>query len=87
MVPENDSLGEAIAIKRFEYSPLGKDLKAHTDIAKRQYQKLDDTYVFDKIIKKEKPTPKKYSKSDLICNGKYIFYKYYRDIKKSATFL
>ena len=40
-------------MKRLEYSLLGKDLKAQTDIAKKQYQKLDDIYEFDKIIKKE----------------------------------
>ena len=37
-------------MKIFEYSPLGKELKAQTDIAKKYYQKLDDTYEFDKII-------------------------------------
>ena len=61
---------------------LGKELKAQTDIAKKQYQKLDDTYEFDKIIKKEKPILKKYSKSDLTYNSNYSFYKYYCDIKK-----
>ena len=52
-------LEKAATTKRFEYSPLGKELKAQTDIAKKQYQKLDDTYEFDKIIIKEKPTFKK----------------------------
>ena len=45
-------------LKRVEYSSLGKELKAQTDIAKNQYQKLDATFEFEKIIKKEKPTPK-----------------------------
>ena len=51
-------------MKRFEYSLLDKELKAQTDIAKKkkkQYQKLGNTFEFDKIIKKEKPTFKKYS--------------------------
>ena len=43
-------------MKGFEYSPLGKNLKAQIDVAKKQYQKLDNTYEFDKIIKKGKPT-------------------------------
>ena len=30
--------------KRFEYSPLGKELKVQTDIAKKQYQGLDKIY-------------------------------------------
>ena len=32
-------------MKRFEYSTLGKECKTQTDIAKKQYQKLDDTYL------------------------------------------
>ena len=40
------------SIKRFGYSPLGKELKVKTDIAKKQYQKLDNTGESDKIIKK-----------------------------------
>ena len=45
-------LEKAAAMKRFEYYSLSNELKAQTDIAKKQYQKLDDTYEFDKIIKK-----------------------------------
>ena len=41
-------------IRRFEYFPLGNELKEQTDIAKKQYQKLDDTFKFDKTIKIEK---------------------------------
>ena len=37
-------------MKRFKYFPLGKELKVQTDIAKKQYQKLVDTYEFDKTI-------------------------------------
>ena len=48
-------LEEAAAKKRFEYFLLGKEFKVQSDIAKKQYQKLDDTFEFDKIIKK---TPK-----------------------------
>ena len=40
-------LEKAATIKRFEYLPLGKELKAQTDIAKKQYQKLDKIYEFD----------------------------------------
>ena len=38
-------------MKRFEYSPKGKYLKAQTDTRKKQYQTLSDTSEFDKIIK------------------------------------
>ena len=70
--PEIDLLKKA-AIKRFEYSPLGKELKAPTGIAKKQYQKWGDTYEFDKIIKKETPTLENYIKSDLLYDSNYSF--------------
>ena len=50
---------------------------AQNDIAKQQYQTLDDSYDFENIIKKEKPALQKCSKSDLIYNSNYSFYKYY----------
>ena len=55
VLPEKGLLKKATKIKRFEYSSSGKKLTVQTDIAKKQYQKLDDTYEFDKIIKKGKP--------------------------------
>ena len=61
---------------------LGKKLKPQSNIAKKQYQKLDHTFEFNKIIKKEEPTFNNYNKSNLIYNSKYSFYKYYRDSKK-----
>ena len=30
-------------MKKFEYLPLGKELKAQTDISQKQYQKLENT--------------------------------------------
>ena len=68
-------------MKRFEYFSLGKELKAQTDIAKEQYQKLGNTYEFDKIIKKEKPIFKKCITLNLIYNSKFSFYEYY-NVKK-----
>ena len=47
VLPEKDLLQKAAKMKMVEYSPLGKELKAQADIAKKQYQKLADTYVFD----------------------------------------
>ena len=40
---DKDLLEKLAELKRFEYSPLGKELKAQNDITKKQYQKLDDT--------------------------------------------
>ena len=48
----NTKKEKAATMKRYEYSPLGKELKVQSDIAKKQYQKLDDTFEFEKITKK-----------------------------------
>ena len=74
-------LEKAAPIKRFEYSPLGKELKALADIAKKQDQGLDKIYEFDETVDKndKKPALKKYSKSDLIYDINHSFYKYYCD--------
>ena len=82
ILPDKDLLEKAAATKRFECSSLRKKLNAQTDTARKQYQKLDVTYEFDKIIKKEKPTLENYSKLDLIYNSNYSFCKYYRNSKK-----
>ena len=41
-------------MKRFGYSSLGKELKEQTDISKKQYQKLANTYEFDEIYEFDK---------------------------------
>ena len=60
--PGKDFLKNSATIIRFEYLSLGKQLKAETEIEKKQYKRLDDTYEFDKIIKIEKPTIRKYNR-------------------------
>ena len=83
-IPEKNLPEKAAAIKRFEYFSLGKELEAQTDIAKKQYQGLDNAFISNKdnknvnesLIKKEK---KKY-KSNLIYN-KLSFYSYNDDKK------
>ena len=47
-------------------------------IAGKQYKKLDKGYELDKINKKEKPSVKKYNRSNLICYNKYSSYEYYK---------
>ena len=82
-VSEGKYLPEKVAtMKRFEYFPLGKELKAQTDIVRKKYQQLDHTFEFDKVIKKEKPASRNYNKSNLIYDRKYSFYKNYNDNKK-----
>ena len=56
MFPQEDLTEKAAASKKFEYSSLGKELNTQTNIVKKQYQKLDNTFGFDKIIKKEEPS-------------------------------
>ena len=75
---------KSATIKRFEYSPLGKELKAKIHIAKKQYQNLHNTYEFDEVIKKEKPTFKSYERSNLMYNSKFSVSEYY-NIKFSLT--
>ena len=59
---------KAAKMKRFECSPLEKELKAQTDIGKK-HQGLNK---FFKSDEKEEPTlKKKYNKSDLIRDNKY----------------
>ena len=65
-------------MKRFEDSPLGKELKAKTDIGKKIYET-------DKTINK-KPILNNYTKSDLIYENSFSFCKYC-DIKRFKTFL
>ena len=48
VVGEKYLLEKTTAMKRFYYSPLEKELKAQTDIGRKQNQNLDDTYEFDK---------------------------------------
>ena len=71
VLPEKDLLGKTAELKIFEYSLLGKELKAQTDIAKKQYQKLDDEKINKKSIHKE------YNKLDLVYNTNHSFYNYY----------
>ena len=42
---EKHLLEKAATLKRFEYSRLDKELKAQTDIAKKQYQGLDKAFI------------------------------------------
>ena len=66
VLPDKELLEEAGTMKRFEYSLLHKELKAQTDITKRQFQKLYNTSEPEKIITKENPTLSKYNRPNLI---------------------
>ena len=40
VLPEKELVEKAAALKRFEYSPLGTELKAQNSAAEKQYRKL-----------------------------------------------
>ena len=52
ILQEKDLLEEAAEIKRFEYLSVGNELKKQTDIAVKQYKRLDNACEVD-IIKKQ----------------------------------
>ena len=52
VLPEQDLLEKAAAIKRFEYSLLGKELEKQNIVAENQYPKFDNSLEFDNAIKK-----------------------------------
>ena len=66
-------LEKATTIKRFEYSPLGSELKKQTVMKKEK----------EETLKKDNKTAtlQKYDKSNLIFSSRYSFCKYH-DIKK-----
>ena len=73
VLPEKDLLEKASTMKRFEYSPLGKEIKIQTDMAKKEYGKLTIFLSLIKTFKKEKPEVENYIKPNLIYSSKYIF--------------
>ena len=48
VLPEKDLRQKDAAIKRFEYSPLDRELKKHTSVAEKQYQNFDNYFEFNK---------------------------------------
>ena len=89
VLPEKGLLEESAAVKIFEYSWLGRELKMQTDLSKRQHEGLDKVHGFDKVNDeaKKKTTIKKYNESDLNYNNKLSFYKYYINAFKSFSLM
>ena len=67
-------LEKAAALKRFEYSPLSRELKLQTSAAEKQYQKLDQVFQSNKKEEKNKISR---AKSNIICSEDFTFYKYH----------
>ena len=62
VLTKKDLLEKAVAIKRFEYWLLGKELKKQTSVSEKQYQKFNNAFISNKdnknvnesLIKKQK---------------------------------
>ena len=85
VLPEKDLLEEAATMKKFEYSSLGKELKAQTDITKKQYQVLNNFFKYD--VKREPVTITKYKTSYLDITVNTVFTNIIVIVKKLITFL
>ena len=84
VLPEKDLLEKAAAIKRFEYSPFAKELKKQTRVAKKQYQKLDQTFESNKTLEEKTKNKRSRANSNLAYNNDFTFY-IYRDSKEFGT--
>ena len=86
VLPSKDLLEKVAATKRFEYSPLGKELKKQTSVAEKQYQKFDNAFESNKKKDDKKNNKRSWTKSDLVYNNYFTFYKY-SNIKESNVLL
>ena len=68
-LPEKGLLEKAAAIKRFQYSLLGEQLKNQTSVAEKQYQK------FDKAFESDKKAEDKTENKKLVYDNVFAFYK------------
>ena len=73
---EKDMLEKAVAIKRFEYSPLGKEFKKQTSVAEKQYKKFDNAFESNKNEEVKTKSKKNSAKLNLVYNNSFTFYKY-----------
>ena len=89
ILPEKDVLEKPSATKRFEYSPLGSELKEQTSVAEKQYQGLNKLFKSDE---KEEPVtiqkrPAEACETKLMYDSKYSFSDFSNIRKYYALFL
>ena len=70
---ERELLEKATAIKRFEYAPLGKELKKQTSVKEKQYEKIDDAFESNKKEKDKTKNKRSRAKSNLVYDNYLIF--------------
>ena len=76
VLPEKDLLEKAATMKRFEYSPLSKELKKQTSVGEKQYQDFDKVFNHDgheKPVKNKGEEPLITNESSLFYDNKYSF--------------
>ena len=82
---EKELLEKAVAIKRFEYSLLGSELKKQASFTEQKYQGLNKLFKYDKKEKEpvsiKKETPAIISASKLMYGSKYSFGDY-KNVRK-----
>ena len=74
--PKKDLPEKTATMKRFEYSPLGKELKEQTSVAEKQCQSFDKVINHDekeKPVKIEKERPLTTDELSLFYKNKYSF--------------
>ena len=64
------------AIKIFEYSPLGSELKKQTNTTKKLYQKLEKTFEPNKKEENKTKNKKRCANSNLVYSKDFAFFKY-----------
>ena len=81
VLPEKDLVEKAAALKRFECSPLGKELKKQINVAEKQYKNFDK--IFNPNETEQPVTTKKEitDKSSLPYNNKFSFIEF-KNIRK-----
>ena len=66
VLPEKKLLEKAAAIKTFEYSPLGKELKKKISVAEKRYQKFDNAFGSNKKEEDKTKNKRSRAKSNLV---------------------
>ena len=68
--------GKVTALKRFEYSPVGKELKKQASVAEKQYKSFDKVFNHDEKeepVKIKREEPLTFDEWSLFHNNKYSF--------------
>ena len=81
VLPEKDFLEKAAAIKRFEYSPFGKEFQKQTSVAEKQCQKFDSPFESNENKENKTNNKKSCTKSHQVYIKYFTFFKYHDSSK------